>query len=148
MRVFFMFCLMIYKVKIDENKLKAKKNCLGSHFLMKIHRVPILSITWAAELGQSFRTQFVLYLALQGRTSRCNNWLTRSDFMLFKGWIYFYYRGRGAWSGWFLSDLNPINQCHKVNTNSEFLFIYATQILRPYIFRTMNFFKSYNLSLK
>ena len=53
---------------------------------------------WISEPGQPFRSQFVLYLPLWTGLA-CATRLTRSDVMLYIGWIYFYQRVRGACSG-------------------------------------------------
>ena len=58
---------------------------------------------WISKLGQPFRSQFVLYLGLWTGLAGATR-LTRSDFKLHIGWIYFYLRGRGAWG---LTLLHP-----------------------------------------
>ena len=52
---------------------------------------------WISKQGQPFRFQFLLYLTLWTGLASATR-LTRSGFMPHIGWIYFYRRGRGAWT--------------------------------------------------
>ena len=65
------------------NSLSPKKN----FFKLPWHGQPYY--IWISEPGQPFQSQFVLYLALWAGLVFATR-LTRSDFMLHIGWIYFY----------------------------------------------------------
>ena len=85
--------------------------------------IKLYTVSWAFVVhmnfraGSPFRSQFVLYLALWTGLAGATR-LTRSDFMLHIGWIYFYQRGRFAWY-W------------RVTWN------YANNPFKPYFFTTL-----------
>ena len=91
--------LLIKLCDISQTWLSLDLNifCIALYFInfcfLKYVIAPFKEYIWISELGQTFRSQFVLYLTLWTGLAGATR-LTQSGFMLYIGWIYFYQRGK------------------------------------------------------
>ena len=88
------YCIQIFR-RLSIKILFFKTRLSILNIFLCIHsRAAVVHLNFRA--GSTFPVQFVLHLALWTGLAGATR-LTRSDFMLHKGWISFYQRGRFAW---------------------------------------------------